>query len=76
MSKKIGMAKAMTRTLIDFCVLPGTALGAEILWLYSVQWKNKASLVVLAIVSFIYSNMFLVINEQLSSRANGPENTL
>jgi hypothetical protein len=75
MRKRFTLLKAVTKGMIDFCVVPGAAIGAEILWLYSMQWKTRISLFALAVISFIYSNMQLVIADQLSANNfNGPEN--
>jgi hypothetical protein len=66
----------MTRSVIDFCILPGTAVGAEILYLYSLQWKNRLSLFTIALVSFAYSHAYMSIEQKLFSQkpANEPEN--
>lgn len=70
------MMKAVTRSVIDFCVLPGTAIGAEILWIYSMQWKNRASLLALGLISFVYSSMYVVIGDRVTGKnVSGPENT-
>lgn len=75
MNKRITIVKAASRTLIDFCVLPGAAVGAEILWIYSMQWKNRTSLIVLALITFVYSNMNMGIMDQLSAKFKRQENT-
>lgn len=75
MSKRITMVKAASRTLIDFCVLPGAAVGAEILWIYSMQWKNRTSLIGLALITFVYSNMNMGIVDHLSAKFKRHEST-
>ena len=77
MSKSFTILKGITKSVVDFCVLPGTSNGAEILWIYSMQWKNHASLVFIGLLSFVYSNMHMVIEDHLTGRnVSGPENTL
>jgi hypothetical protein len=68
--------KSLTKILVDFCTLPGTALGAEILWIYTMQWKNRISLIALALISFTYSNMHMAVTDGFSKMKsfNGPEN--
>lgn len=75
--KKI-IIKAVTRSLLDFCMLPGTATGAEILWLYSLQWKNRFSLITIALISFAFSHMHINFGERftIAKAVNGPENTM
>jgi hypothetical protein len=77
MRKRSTIIKAVTKSVIDFCILPGAAVGAEILWLYSIQWKNRFTLLGLALISFAYSHMQMTINERLSSGTSitEPENT-
>jgi hypothetical protein len=70
------MLKAVSRTVIDFCVVPGTAIGAEILWIYTLQWKNRFSLLALALISFTYSNMHMTIEDRQAGKVvNEPEST-
>jgi hypothetical protein len=77
MSNSFTILKGITKSVVDFCVLPGTANGAEILWIYSMQWKNRASLIFIGLLSFVYSNMNMVIEDHLSKRnVNEPENTM
>jgi hypothetical protein len=76
MNKRFTILKGLTRSVVDFCVLPGTSNGAEILWIYTMQWKNRTSLVLIGLLSFVYSNMHMVIEDHLSGKSvNGPENT-
>jgi hypothetical protein len=67
--------KSVTGSVIDFCTVPGVAIGAEILWLYSIQWKNRCMLVGLALISFAYSHMHTQQEDRLSSgnSVNEPE---
>jgi hypothetical protein len=66
--------RGLTKTLIDFCFLPGTSNGAEILWLYSMQWKKRFTLITVALISFAFSHIPMV--ETLTKNINGPENTM
>jgi hypothetical protein len=77
MKKKTTILKGVTRSLLDFCILPGAAVGAEILWLYSIQWKNRWMLFGLALISFVSSHMQMSLDTRLSSAGpvNEPENT-
>jgi hypothetical protein len=77
MKKKSTILKGVTRTVVDFCMLPGTAVGAEILWLYSIQWKNRFMLLGLALISFAYSHMQILADGKLTSGSavSEPEST-
>jgi hypothetical protein len=77
MKKKSVILKGVTKTVIDFCVVPGAAVGAEILWLYSIQWKNRFMLLGLALISFAYSHMQMPAHGELSSgnAVSEPEST-
>jgi hypothetical protein len=76
MGKRFTILKGVTKSVIDFCVLPGTANGAEILWIYTMQWKSRVAFIVIGLISFVYSNMNVVIEDHLSGKNfNGPENT-
>jgi hypothetical protein len=76
MRKRFRILKGLTRSVLDFCVVPGTANGAEILWIYTMQWKNRTAFIVIGLISFVYSNMNMVIEDHLSGKnINGPENT-
>jgi hypothetical protein len=66
--------KSFTRTVVDYCVLPGAAIGAEILWIYTKEWKNRCFLLTLAVISFAYSNM-QIENYPSGKAISGPENT-
>jgi hypothetical protein len=46
--------KTFVRNVVDSCILPGTVLGSEILWLYLKQWKKEWSAIALALLSVIF----------------------
>lgn len=75
MRKRLAVIRAFTRSAIDYCMVPGAAIGAEILWLYSLQWKNRLSMLALAMISVIYSNMDVSGGERNNNSFNEPENT-
>ena len=62
------MITAFSKTMIDSCILPGTACGAEIVWLYAKQWQNRMSWMALALVSFAYSHMYIVLEQRLQGK--------
>jgi|GEM_PF-6983069 len=68
--------KSLTRTVVDYCILPGAAIGAEILWIYTREWKNRFSMLTLAVISFAYSNMISVESHSAGKSISGPENTM
>jgi hypothetical protein len=35
------LIKTLLSAAVDCCILPGTANGAAILWIYTMQWKNE-----------------------------------
>jgi hypothetical protein len=74
MKNRIKTVKSFANIVVDFCTLPGAAIGAEILWIYTVQWKNRLSLIALALISFAYSNMYMTVSGNSRSSANEPEN--
>jgi hypothetical protein len=49
------IVKALVRSQIDSCVLPGTLTGTEILLLYLAQWKRDATVVTSATFYLIFS---------------------
>jgi hypothetical protein len=55
MNPSLSVVRAIVKTVVDCCVLPGTALGAEIFWLYARQWKSQFSMYSLALISLLYS---------------------
>jgi hypothetical protein len=75
MKKRLPILRAVSKTVVDYCVMPGTANGAEILWLYTQQWKNRVILVGVGFISLIYSHMYTAvadrINDERSSSAEG-----
>ena len=74
----MSILKALTKTVVDSYVLPGTAMGAEILWLYSIQWKNQISTWAVALVWFAFSQAHIHGAEQFSSNrsVNEQESTM
>ncbi len=54
------IVKDFTRIIVDYCVMPGTSLGAEMIWLYSKEVKNNVSMLVLACMSLCYSQMYVI----------------
>jgi hypothetical protein len=46
--------KTFIRNAIDSCILPGTVLGTEIVWLYFKQWKKEWSAIGLAVLSVFF----------------------
>lgn len=75
MNPRFTILKNASRSIVDYCVMPGTSLGAEILWLYSLQWKNKASLLTLGLVSLLYSSMMVMENRLSGVPPGGAETT-
>ena len=75
MKKRLPILRAVSKTVVDYCVMPGTANGAELLWLYSHQWKNRVVLIGVGIASLIYSHMYIAVAERIndarSSSAQG-----
>jgi hypothetical protein len=67
------IVKAFTKTVLDFCILPGTSGGAEILWVYSMQWKKHFTLIAVALLSFVYSH--IPMRESFGKSFSEPENT-
>ena len=47
-------SESFVRIVVDSCILPGTTLGSEILWLYMQQWKREFSGIFLAILSLTF----------------------
>jgi hypothetical protein len=54
--------KNFVRTAIDCCILPGTMLGTEILWLYFGQWRREWSAIGLAIAAFIFIHFEMAVD--------------
>ena len=48
------IVKTFVRTAIDSCILPGTTLGTEILWLYCKEWKKEFSGILFALLSLLF----------------------
>jgi hypothetical protein len=42
---------SLLKSAIDCCILPGTANGTEILWLYMLEWWREVSAVLFALLS-------------------------
>jgi hypothetical protein len=55
--------KSLVKTSLDNYVLPGTASGTEILWLYMIQWKRD-----LAALSFASFYLILLHLEPFKTR--------
>jgi hypothetical protein len=70
------LVKTFARTVVDSCILPGTTLGTEILWLYMKQWKKELSTISLAIISIVILQLNLpadahtVVSQALSGRGS------
>jgi hypothetical protein len=54
MNQSFYIVKSIAKMIVDSCILPGTTMGAEILWVYVREWRNQASMVTLALLSFAY----------------------
>ena len=54
MNQSFYIMKSMVKMIVDSCILPGTALGAEILWVYVKEWRNQISMTSLALLSFAF----------------------
>lgn len=67
-------SKSFLRIVVDSCILPGTTLGTEILWLYMKQWKREFSGILFAILSLIFfhsdvaADIRSVVSQTLSDR--------
>jgi hypothetical protein len=61
--------------MVDVCILPGTACGVEIIWLYSKQWHHKTFLFAVALASFAYSHMYTALEHRLTGISNEREST-
>lgn len=48
------IVKTFVRSAIDSCILPGTSLGTEILWLYCKEWKKEFSGILFALLSLLF----------------------
>jgi hypothetical protein len=59
--------KTLVRSMADCYILPGTATGTDILWLYLLQWKKEASTISLAILSIFVSQVDLPSNTSATS---------
>jgi len=62
------MLKSIMRSSLDSYVLPGTATGTDILWIYLIQWKRDMHMLCLALV-------YLVSFQQDPSAATDVVNT-
>jgi hypothetical protein len=51
------LVKSVLRTAVDGCILPGTMLGTEIVWLYFKQWRSEVSTIALAIVTIAFFHL-------------------
>jgi hypothetical protein len=67
--------KTLVRSMADCYILPGTASGTDILWLYLLQWKREASTISLAILSVFVSQIDLPANSASSMRHHATEET-
>jgi hypothetical protein len=67
--------KALSKNVIDSCLMPGAAIGIEILWLYVLQWKNSFSLITLALISLVFSNLQISEHTSDSKPVNEQGNT-
>lgn len=47
--------KSFLHTIVDCCIMPGTANGTQILYLYAIQWKKKMSVVCFAFLLLMSS---------------------
>lgn len=54
--------KNFVRTAIDGCILPGTMLGTEILWLYFGQWRREWSAIGLAMAALIFIHFDMAVD--------------
>lgn len=66
MKRRLPIFKAVSKTVVDYCVMPGTSSGAEILWLYSKQWKNKVTLLTMGVITLVYAHMYIVVAERMT----------
>ena len=69
MNESLNIVKPVVKMIIDSCILPGTALGAEIVWVYCREWKNQISMTAFALISFAY---LLTANATVSNGVSKP----
>ena len=45
--------ESLFQSIVDTCILPGTANSTEILWLYTKQWRHELTILVMAIITLL-----------------------
>jgi hypothetical protein len=56
------LVRSFLRTAVDGCILPGTMLGTEILWLYFKQWRSEWSAITLAVITLVFFHLDIPAN--------------
>ena len=72
MSGCVLMLKSIMRSSLDNYVLPGTATGTDILWIYLIQWKRDVHMLCLAL---IYLVTFQHNPDAATNSGNAPRDT-